>query len=106
MRVTHTLSFAGRCPVDDRQDVYEVIRRHSVAAAKALSEGADRNDLFDRLARDPALDVPLDEIRAAAAPERFIGRSAQQVDEFLSEVVEPLLAAAGATADAPGEIRV
>ena len=90
----------------DRQDVHEVIRRHSVAAAKALSEGADRNDLFDRLARDPEFSVPLDEIRATAAPERFIGRSAQQVDEFLSEVVEPLLASAGGTADVPGELRV
>jgi adenylosuccinate lyase len=90
----------------DRQDVHEVIRRHSVAAAKALSEGADRNDLFDRLARDPEFRIPLDEIRTAAAPERFIGRSAQQVDEFLSEVVEPLLASAGAAADAPGDLRV
>ncbi|CAN5133324.1 adenylosuccinate lyase [soil metagenome] len=90
----------------DRQDVHEVIRRHSVAAAKALSEGGDRNDLFDRLTSDPQFIVPLDEIRAAAAPERFIGRSPQQVDEFLGEVVEPLLAAAGATADAPGELRV
>lgn len=90
----------------DRQDVHEVIRRHSVAAAKALSEGGDRNDLFDRLASDPQFTLPLDGICAAAAPERFIGRSPQQVDEFLGEVVEPLLAAAGAITETPGELRV
>jgi adenylosuccinate lyase len=90
----------------DRQDVHEVIRRHSVAAAEALSEGGDRNDLFDRLSRDPGFTVPLEELRAAARPGRFIGRSPEQVDEFLSEVVEPLLAAAGASSEGPGELRV
>jgi adenylosuccinate lyase len=50
------------------------------------------NDLFERLAADPAFPVGLGDIRAAADPARFIGRAPQQVDEFLGEVVEPILA--------------
>jgi hypothetical protein len=39
-------------------------------------------------------------------PKRFVGRAPQQVDEFLAEVVEPLLA--GSERDAPvlDEVRV
>jgi len=36
--------------------------------------------------------VPMDDLRDALDPTRFIGRSAAQVDEFLEEVVHPLLA--------------
>jgi adenylosuccinate lyase len=90
----------------DRQDVHEIIRGHSIAAARSMADGADSNDLFDRLAADPALAIPLDEIRQTAAPERFVGRAPQQVDEFLSEVVEPLLAAAGSAPQHAAELRV
>jgi adenylosuccinate lyase len=90
----------------DRQDTHEIIRRHSIATSRALSDGADRNDLFDRLAGDPDFKVPLEEIRSVAAPERFVGRAPRQVDEFLAEIVEPLLAGAGAAPGTPAELRV
>ncbi len=76
----------------DRQAAHEIIRRHSIAAARALADGADRNDLFDRLAADRRFGAPLEGIRAAASPERFVGRAPQQVDEFLAELVAPVLA--------------
>jgi adenylosuccinate lyase len=50
-----------------------------------------RNDLLDRLAADPAFGVPLHDLREALDPNLFVGRAPQQVDEFLSEVVEPAL---------------
>ena len=92
---------AGR----DRQVAHEVIRRHSLAAARAMKEGADTNDMLDRLAADPEYGVPLDDLRGVLSPDRFVGRAPQQVDEFLAEVVEPLLAGTPAahTAD---EVRV
>jgi adenylosuccinate lyase len=74
----------------DRQDVHEIIRRHSLAAALALKNGAERNDLLERLAADPALGVPVEEFRAVLDPRRFVGRAPEQVDEFLREI-EPLL---------------
>jgi len=75
----------------DRQAAHEVIRRHSVAAATAMKNGAARNDMLDRLAGDPEFAVPLDDLRTALDARRFIGRSAAQVADFLSEVVEPLI---------------
>jgi adenylosuccinate lyase len=93
----------------DRQAVHEVIRRHSVEAARAVKGGAPRNDLLERLAGDPefaALGVSLDDLHAALDPSRFVGRAPEQVDEFLAEVAEPLLARhAGATAGRE-EVRV
>jgi adenylosuccinate lyase len=76
----------------DRQEAHEVIRRHSVAAANGMKNDGSTNDLFERLAADPAFPVGLDDIQAAADPVRFIGRAPQQVDEFLDEVAGPILA--------------
>jgi adenylosuccinate lyase len=50
--------------------------------------------------------VSLDELRAVMAPERFVGRAPQQVDEFLAEVVEPLLAGQPPDAAPAEEVRV
>jgi len=80
----------------DRQTAHEVIRRHSVAAARAMKDEGKRNDMLERLATDSEYDVPMDDLREALEPARFIGRSAAQVDEFLEEIVEPLLAGTAA----------
>lgn len=76
----------------DRQEAHELIRGHSIAAARAVKDGASHNDMFERLAADPAFGVPLDDLRAAADPHRFVGRAPQQVVEFCEEVVAPWLA--------------
>jgi adenylosuccinate lyase len=76
---------------DTRQHAHERIRVASTAAARALKDGADRNDMLERLAADPEFRVPIHEMRNTLDPRRFIGRAPEQVDEFLSEVVEPLL---------------
>ena len=76
---------------DTRQHAHERIRVASKAAARALKDGADRNDMLERLAADPEFGVPLDEMRSTLDAQRFIGRAPEQVDEFLSEVVAPLL---------------
>jgi adenylosuccinate lyase len=75
----------------DRQAAHEVIRRHSVAAAAAMKNEGARNDMLERLAADPGFPARLDDLRDAAEPARFYGRAPQQVDEFLAEVVDPVL---------------
>jgi adenylosuccinate lyase len=82
----------------DRQEAHEVIRRHSIDAARAVKNGAGRNDMLERLAADPEFGVSLTDLQEAADPRRFVGRAAEQVDEFLAEVVEP----ARADLPAPG----
>ncbi len=88
-----------------RQDAHEVIRRHSIAAARAVKDEGKPNDLLQRLAADREFPVPLDEIGAVLKPERFVGRAPEQVDEFLTEVVMPILAGVP-TSDVREEVRV
>jgi adenylosuccinate lyase len=75
----------------DRQAAHEVIRKHSVAAATAVKNGASRNDMLDRLAADPDYAVRIDDLQSVLDARNFIGRSSEQVTEFLREVVDPLL---------------
>jgi adenylosuccinate lyase len=93
---------AGR----DRQEVHEVIRRHSIEAARALKDGAERNDLLERLAADPGLGLTLADLQAATDPHDFVGRAPEQVDEFLVNVIEPVLAAAPAVVTERETVRV
>jgi adenylosuccinate lyase len=75
----------------DRQVAHERIRQHSIAAARALKDGATENDLLARLAADEVLGVSMHDLQAAIDPNRFVGRAPEQVDEFLTYVVGPLL---------------
>jgi adenylosuccinate lyase len=89
----------------DRQVIHEIIRRHSVEAASAMKNNGSSNDLLDRLARDKEFPRNVD-LSAAADPRRYVGRSPEQVDEFLSEVVDPILAGAPTRRDTREAIRV
>lgn len=79
----------------DRQAVHEIIRTHSIAAARAMKDEGKANDLLDRLASDPAFPVKGADLKALTDPKRFIGRATAQVDDFLAEVIAPILVAAG-----------
>ena len=90
----------------DRQEAHEVIRRHSIAAARAMKDEGKPNDMLERLAADPAFPVPSDDVRAVTDPSRFIGRAAHQVDDFLAEVIQPILVSAGEAGPAREDVRV
>jgi adenylosuccinate lyase len=90
----------------DRQDAHERIRGYSIAAARAIKDGAASNDLLDRIAADETFGITRDELDRAMDPRRFVGRAPEQVDEFLEEVVEPLLAGAGTDVPTLEEVRV
>ena len=92
----------------DRQALHEVIRRHSLDVAEAVSCGGP-NDLLDRLAADLAFaGVPADALRAELDPVTYTGRAERQVAEFLGEYLDPLLARARPLAAVPeaAEVRV
>ena len=76
----------------DRQQLHEKLRVHSQAAARVVKEGG-RNDLIDRIAADPAFMVTREEIEAILDPANFTGRSQEQVEEFLRDVIRPVLEA-------------
>jgi adenylosuccinate lyase len=88
----------------DRQDLHERIRRHSQAAAAVVKEQGGANDLLERLAGDPALaGIDLGE---ALDPAKFIGRAAEQVDEFVSEVIGPIRQRYPKALEQKAEVRV
>lgn len=76
----------------DRQELHERVRRHSVAAGARIKQHGLPNDLLDRLAGDPAFGVERADLEDALRPELYIGRAPEQVDAFLAEWVDPVLA--------------
>jgi adenylosuccinate lyase len=81
----------GTAAGGDRQALHEVVRKHSLAVAEAVSRG-EPNALLERLASDPAFrTVPAAALQAELAPHNYTGRAAQQVGEFVEEYLQPLL---------------
>ena len=89
----------------DRQNVHEIIRRHSMATTSDVRRGGD-GDLFSRLANDKELGMSLDELRAMGDPSRFVGRAPEQVDEFIEQVVQRILSSSEFVVAEAGEITV
>jgi adenylosuccinate lyase len=83
----------------DRQVAHETIRKHSIAAARALKDGARTNDLLERLTSDKSFGVSMRDLEGALDPKRFVGRAPEQVDEFLRDVIAPLLDSEPASAE-------
>jgi adenylosuccinate lyase len=77
----------------DRQALHEKIRQYSMEAGKKVKEEGLENDLCERILADPMFMITKEEMDAIMAPENFTGRSAQQVEEFVSELVQPILEA-------------
>jgi adenylosuccinate lyase len=90
----------------DRQVAHEVIRKHSQAAARAVKDGGESNDLLERLSNDKSFGVKLKDLEGAIDPKRFVGRAPEQVDEFLRDVMTPLFAGETARPARPDELRV
>ncbi len=52
---TETILMAAVSAGADRQEIHEVIRRHSLAVAKEMKETGANNNLVDRLKAEPQL---------------------------------------------------
>lgn len=87
---TESLLMRATLKGGDRQHLHELIRQHSMTAHAAVSRG-DENPLIELLQNDSDFPLDAEEIDAALDPHQFIGRSPQQVLDFLEEVVTPAL---------------
>lgn len=85
---TEEILMAGVRAGGDRQDLHEVIRVHSVEAARMVKELGRDNDLIERLQADPAF-AKID-LTAALDARRFVGRAPEQVDAFIADVIRPI----------------
>ncbi len=75
----------------DRQELHERIREHSMAAGRMVKVEGQKNDLLERIAADPAFGMTMEQLESIMKPENFVGRAPKQVEEFLDQVVAPIL---------------
>jgi len=88
-----------------REVAHEAIKRHAVAAALALRDGAEGNDLAVRLAADPV--VPFDEAAIEdllSDRDSFTGAAGRQVEAFVHRVAAIVAAHPEAAFYDPGAI--
>lgn len=75
----------------NRQELHEKIRQLSMEAGKAVKEEGKDNNLVDLIAADPAFGLTKEQIEANLKPELYVGRAPRQVENFLKDVVRPVL---------------
>ena len=75
----------------DRQELHERIRELSMEAGKNVKVNGGDNNLLELIAADPAFNLSLEDLKKTMDPSRYVGRSREQVDAFLSKVVAPIL---------------
>lgn len=75
----------------DRQELHERLRVHSHAAAANVKLEGKENDLIKRIAEDSAFGLTEEEINALLLPEKYIGRSVHQTEEFINDIAKPII---------------
>lgn len=75
----------------DRQALHEALREHSVAAAEQVKLYGRENDLFRRILADERFGLTEAELETLLDPAAFTGRAAKQTEEYLEEIIRPLL---------------
>jgi adenylosuccinate lyase len=103
---TETLLMEAVKAGGDRQELHERIRVHARAAADRMKAEGGANDLFERLAGDPAFAAVKDRLGGDADLAGYTGRAADQVEEFLSAEVDPMIAERRDLLGASAEVNV
>ena len=75
----------------DRQELHEKIRTLSMQAGKNVKEEGLDNNLLELIAADPAFNMTLEELQKTMDPKKYTGRSEEQVEEFIGDVIQPIL---------------
>lgn len=75
----------------DRQELHERIRELSMEAGRNVKvEGRD-NNLLELIAKDPAFNMSLEDLQKTMDPAKYVGRSTEQVEAFLKNIIRPVL---------------
>ena len=75
----------------DRQELHEKIRTLSMEAGRNVKERGLDNNLLELIAAEPSFGITLDELKKQMEPSKYTGRSKEQVEDFLKEVIRPIL---------------
>ncbi len=77
----------------DRQELHEKIRTLSMEAGKNVKVNGGENNLLELIAADDDFPMTLEELKKTMDPSKYVGIAPVQVDNFIKEVVEPILEA-------------
>lgn len=75
----------------DRQELHEKIRTLSMEAGRNVKERGLDNNLLELIAAEPSFNITLEELKKQMDPSKYTGRSKEQVEDFLKEVIRPIL---------------
>jgi adenylosuccinate lyase len=75
----------------DRQELHEKIRTLSMEAAKNVKEKGLENNLLELIAADSAFNMSLAELKKSMDPSKYTGRAKEQTEEFIQDVINPVL---------------
>ncbi len=75
----------------DRQELHEKIRQLSMEAASNVKEKGQENNLLDLIAADPAFHLSREDLEKTMDPSLYVGCAPRQVENYLKDVVRPLL---------------
>jgi adenylosuccinate lyase len=75
----------------DRQELHEKIRSLSMEAGRNVKEKGLDNNLLELIAADPAFNLTLEELQSTMDPAKYTGRAKEQTEEFVMEVIQPIL---------------
>ena len=75
----------------DRQELHEVIRKLSMESSKEVKEKGKKNDLLTRIVESKKFNLSTDELNNLLEAKKYIGRSSEQVVEFIDEFINPIL---------------
>lgn len=75
----------------NRQELHEEIRKLSLEASSRIKQEGLDNDLFDRLCASKVLNISKEKQKEYLDSKKYVGRAPEQVSEFLSTYVKPIL---------------
>ena len=75
----------------DRQELHEKIRELSMEAGKNVKELGLENNLLDLIEKEPMFAIKKEDLEKNLDSSKYIGRSANQVKEFIEEYINPIL---------------
>ena len=90
----------------NRQELHERIRVLSMEAAKNVKQEGKENNLIELIRKDVMFRPIWDRLDGILEAKNFIGRSSDQVDEFISEEIDPILQKHGKELGISGDVRV
>ncbi|MRJ08039.1 adenylosuccinate lyase [Ornithobacterium rhinotracheale] len=89
--VTEYMIMEGVKNGGDRQDLHEIIREHSMEAAKQVKMEGKPNDLVERIVNDDKFPIDKAKLQEVLDPVNFIGFAPQQTEDFIAEHAQPIL---------------